>query len=546
LEREWILQQLQHSQKELDNKSYQRLLFIKSLLNDLHLKKQNLTKSLNKLGKERSELKEKISDSTIQTIREDMLCITEDQWVLVVECNKPSISLESSMCAVLTLLGHQGVTNWNMVQELLNAENANILQKIQDCGPTAVKHEDCMKAELLSGVMNDNGLDEEEGVNEGSDGEIEKLTQILSGWTNAYIQYITSTQRLIDIQKQLDAEKQELETLLNQIAENEVNQKKIESERPRRKCRLKELEYNMENYKSMFDEDEEKETELVEEKRVETKIEYKQSIKNWITIQADNSDLIAIHPVNPTFNLLSVAPVQKRDAFCPSRQYGVFFITHSGSAIAQSPRWDRNAVHLVYRCDVKHNRWDHCFELDQCDDFKSEDEIQKFTSLIYDEGFGISGRLLVHCQTASQSRLCQFFNREELDILETSLFEDECCRNPATGKMEFNMTLAIFEMLYGSEIIEFVLENYEKKRAVLMQKMIEQEQEHEPGKGDGDIDDVDMDIVDDEEGDGSSFEILDPSPDNGIGHVMHDDDDGNVIVGAEGYSVDDPGYSNLE
>merc|ERR1711902_122409 len=189
---------------------------------------------------------------------------------------------------------------------------------------------------------------------------------------------------------------------------------------------------------------------------------------------------------------------------------------------------------------------------DQCDEFKSEDEIQKFTSLIYDEGFGISGRLLVHCQTASQSRLCQFFNREELDILEASLFEDECCRNPATGKMEFNMTLSIFEMLYGSEIIEFVLENYEKKRAVLMQKMREQEQEqeheqeHEPGKGDGDIDDVDMDIVDDEEGDGSSFEILDPSPDNGIGHVMHDDDDGNVIVGAEGCSVDDPGCSNLE
>ena len=218
---------------------------------------------------------------------------------------------------------------------------------------------------------------------------------------------------------------------------------------------------------------------------VPSEIKYHRSIKNYMFIQSEN-DIVAIHPVNPTFDLLNVANVRYGTSFCNSRQYGTFYITHKGLAIAQSPKYDANDVHLVYRSGAPHKRWNQCFSMDSSDDFKA-DEIQKcmyslkvisfkshficsyslhtVNTLAYDEGFGISGRLVAHCSVNGGSTLCQFFNREELDILSDSLWECGYYRNRGSDTKTFDTTLFVFEMIYGSELVDAVLERYERERA---------------------------------------------------------------------------------
>jgi len=172
--------------------------------------------------------------------------------------------------------------------------------------------------------------------------------------------------------------------------------------------------------------------------------------------------------------------------------------------------------------------------MDPSRDFNPID-IQQFTTLVYDEGFGPSGRLLVCCDTLAGNRLCQFLNQEELNILEESLWESGYYRHPGIDTKPFDMTMCIFEMLYGTEIVDIVLERYEEKRTRMEEeriiKEIKERKEEEllavaPGADDCDLevdantaDAADKYAADADEGDGDShsFEIIDAEDDEGEG-----------------------------
>jgi len=172
--------------------------------------------------------------------------------------------------------------------------------------------------------------------------------------------------------------------------------------------------------------------------------------------------------------------------------------------------------------------------MDPSRDFNPID-IQQFTTLVYDEGFGPSGRLLVCCDTLTGTRLLQFLNQEELNILEESLWNSGYYRHPGIDTKPFDMTMCIFEMLYGTEIVDIVLERYEEKRTMMEEERIkkeEQERKEEellaiaPGADDCDLevdanpaDAADKYVADADEGDGDShsFEIIDVADDEGEG-----------------------------
>eukprot|EP01083_Nonionella_stella_P232171 819296_1 len=88
-------------------------------------------------------------------------------------------------------------------------------------------------------------------------------------------------------------------------------------------------------------------------------------------------------------------------------------------------------------------------------------DITQFDNVLYDESFGISGRLLVRC-TMKDSKKCIFyqcFNWSELMPLSRELKANEYCLMPGMNKKPFNLIVFVFEMLYGSDIIDAYIES---------------------------------------------------------------------------------------
>jgi len=239
-----------------------------------------------------------------------------------------------------------------------------------------------------------------------------------------------------------------------QFQRNRLTQCSDQRTRRAIECRVEALMADLEDVQNGGD-DEEKDSEQKESIRVE----YRRSIKNYVFIQCSDQ-ILAVLPSNPSFDFLSVARAPRGTLFCNSRKYGTFYITHSGTAIAQSPKYEHDAVHLVYRCGVRHKRWDHCFGMEPSPLFKAE-HITKFEAIAYDEGFGVSGRLLVRCSMTNTAAFCQFFNGRELEILADALRKSRYYRMPGAVK-EFHLTLFVFEMLYGADLVDLVLERYQR------------------------------------------------------------------------------------
>merc|ERR1712228_987385 len=76
-----------------------------------------------------------------------------------------------------------------------------------------------------------------------------------------------------------------------------------------------------------------------------------------------------------------------------------------------------------------------------------------FKSVHYDETFGVSGRLLVICKTKQMTILRQFFNQNELLPLKQELERVDYCLMPGTDAKPFNLTVFVYEMLYGTDYI---------------------------------------------------------------------------------------------
>ena len=135
------------------------------------------------------------------------------------------------------------------------------------------------------------------------------------------------------------------------------------------------------------------------------------SIKNYIFINCQNH-IIGIHPTNPTFDYLLVAEnINNNNNFCNSRKYGTFYISNNGRKILQSGKYTKNRINVIY--DINK---------DKCINNKN---IISFNNCLYDENYGISGRLMVFCKISQNNRVChtffQLFNKDELLLLKQEI-----------------------------------------------------------------------------------------------------------------------------
>merc|ERR1719361_113936 len=216
------------------------------------------------------------------------------------------------------------------------------------------------------------------------------------------------------------------------------------------------------------DADDDEEKQVVEEAVYASSIGSKASIKNYIFINAENS-VIAIHPVNPTFDYLNVANnVQGGASYCVSKKYGMLWIGNDGLRIMQSSKFGDTNEHVVFEItnyDVNNAgyKWNNFDMMKLYNDPSSLlflQKIAKFESIRYDEGYGISGRLLVVCQSLSQeTALYQFFNQDELLPLKQELERIEYQLMPGTNEKPFNLIVFVYEMLYGTDYIDALVKS---------------------------------------------------------------------------------------
>eukprot|EP01084_Bolivina_argentea_P043581 80271_1 len=177
---------------------------------------------------------------------------------------------------------------------------------------------------------------------------------------------------------------------------------------------------------------------------------HKMTNKNYLFINAENQ-LIGIHPVNPTFSFLHIARDTQHGKvkYCISKKYGVFYLSNNGKEIYQSPN-------LSYETNIKLMY----LNLNDVNDIWIEKGVEKFCNIAYDEQFGISGRLLLFCQTKKKYEIRAIFNHSELNPLSNEISKIDCY----TGKKPFNVIIFIYEFLYGQDLIDMLLKSKSKKQ----------------------------------------------------------------------------------
>eukprot|EP01084_Bolivina_argentea_P103344 185116_1 len=199
---------------------------------------------------------------------------------------------------------------------------------------------------------------------------------------------------------------------------------------------------------SIYSEEEEEEE---KQSVMENGIECKRSLLHYAFINCEHK-LVAVHPSNPTFDFVYVANnVRNGSSFCASRQYGTFYINNEHDRIYQSSGYDATnsaSVRIIA-------------SLEKSFEWKGFD-IDRFEHVLYDESFGIWGRLLVGCTLKDSKKKCTFyecFNWSELMCLQQELQSNEYCLMPGVDSKPFNLIVFVFEMLYGSDVIDSFIES---------------------------------------------------------------------------------------
>ena len=377
LEREWMKHMIRNQNAKLNNLSQlqDKIKDLESTCKSLKEKKSNFTDLNLKNDLFYKETVEPAQETAQQT-KEILMTVSDEQWSQMIEIDPyPSMQLMVSMSAILTLLGHEvDSKSWKSIKSVLVAENADIKSKMIEFDARKITPERRVMAESFDGYERYANLSEMDVDDNGGDA-MAQLTSILIRWVTAHIKYAT-------VYQQYEEKKiANVKDLDQQIEFIEFQKRDIEKSKAKRdiaSCRIEEVRSILKQVETTLDDDmkqQEEEKQSEEKKIVPSEMKHRRSIKNYIFIQSEN-DIVAIHPVNPTFDLLNVGQTRYGTSFCNSRQYGTFYITHKGLAIAQSPKYDANDVHLVYRSGAPHKRWNQCFSMDSCDDFKA-DEIQK-------------------------------------------------------------------------------------------------------------------------------------------------------------------------
>eukprot|EP01084_Bolivina_argentea_P061260 111957_1 len=167
---------------------------------------------------------------------------------------------------------------------------------------------------------------------------------------------------------------------------------------------------------------------------------YKSTNKHYIFINAGNQ-LIGIHPTCPIYAGFHIAENVENGKcnFCISEQYGVFYLSNDRKMLYQSGHLNKMSVQKIIDLAIG----------------TSEKQIIKFYNLDYDEGYGISGRLLLLCENnKNKYSMYQMFNRDEI----IPLFR-ELVRVKTTGRESFNLISCVYQMLYGDDII-YMVQNF--------------------------------------------------------------------------------------
>merc|ERR1712154_259924 len=102
--------------------------------------------------------------------------------------------------------------------------------------------------------------------------------------------------------------------------------------------------------------------------------------------------------------------------FAVSGQYGVFWTSKDGRRLRQSPHCERESVLTVLDLDGEEMEENErgLFALEAYHEELLRKGIARFLNVRFDEGFAVSGRLLVLCQTKKRELILhQFVNRNE-------------------------------------------------------------------------------------------------------------------------------------
>eukprot|EP00484_Ammonia_sp_Unknown_P028018 CAMPEP_0197047432 /NCGR_PEP_ID=MMETSP1384-20130603/22943_1 /TAXON_ID=29189 /ORGANISM="Ammonia sp." /LENGTH=1300 /DNA_ID=CAMNT_0042479351 /DNA_START=77 /DNA_END=3979 /DNA_ORIENTATION=- len=227
------------------------------------------------------------------------------------------------------------------------------------------------------------------------------------------------------------------------------------------------------------EEDQEEEKKQEEAEKIMAVETYKPSIKSFVHINCENS-IISIHPANPTFDFMHIASnVKLGSSFCISRKYGTFWINNEKDRIMQSSKYDAYSTTTVCEIDSDKFEWKNFRMIPMTDTDLStlgneDDEdakkpeldlknIKSFETVLYDESYGVSGRLLVRCQVSigkdvSVPVFYQLFNHAEFEPLKQEFARQDYFLMPGTDRKPFNLYVYVYEMLFGSDLMDSLVQ----------------------------------------------------------------------------------------
>ena len=183
--------------------------------------------------------------------------------------------------------------------------------------------------------------------------------------------------------------------------------------------------------------------------------------KNYLFINAENQ-LIGIHPTNPTFDFLHIAKEAQHGKckYCVSKRYGTFYLSNDGKELYQSSHLEHQSIQKLINLNNSQFKSDQFFPIEQYHDLVLRQGINKLCNLRYDETYGISGRLLLFCQTKkSEYIIHQLFNHNELNAFSDELSRTDYYLMPGSARKPFNLYVYVYEMLYGEDLIETLLKS---------------------------------------------------------------------------------------
>merc|ERR1712228_104057 len=187
----------------------------------------------------------------------------------------------------------------------------------------------------------------------------------------------------------------------------------------------------------------------------------KRSNLNYMFVNTENQ-LIGIHPTNPTFDFLHLAKDTKHGKckYCVSKKYGCFFLSNDGKEIYVSPHLEYQNVSKILSLQHEEYGADKYCAIEEFHDLVLRKGVNRFCNLRYDEGYGVSGRLLLYCETKKGEYIIHsMFNQNELCAFSKELNRIEYILMPGMKQRKFNLIVYVYEMLYGADLVDTLLQS---------------------------------------------------------------------------------------